>query len=471
MANKNDLIRLKDNDGVYVCPVSKSDGVFMSDGNTTLTKKITTIDEQLNTIEDKIKTDTIISSINDVINSGTSSLSTDKFDINNSGIIAKNGGITIQNKTGVTVLGNDSNDNLIFNGIAKSQNGDQFVALDAGGITFQDWNKKEQMLRIGTSVFSDNRDINGVTFAMPQYADFLRVSHISKADLTSGLTSSDVQYKFFDCWASDQNVGGDSYKKGLTIYAPAYVKNGLFFNNPSSNFTSDIKGGATWNSDNGNIDNLLGIYGDNGLSLGYKAGDTYKEKLVLTKESHPGTDDTIRSWGNFNGSGWMLHNFDIVAKSLSVSGSKNCLQETKNYGARLINAYETAEYFFGDLGFGKINEDGECLVSIDDTFLECVNTNVEYHVFTQAYTGLIKTIERYKTYFIVKGEPGTNFSWELKAKRIEYENNRLETQEIERKGESQIELFGNEDFKVETSEDTLMNVLTFKLEDLLLMEG
>lgn len=47
MTNKNDLIRLKDNDGVYVCPVSKSDGIFMPDGNTTLTKKITEMDEQL----------------------------------------------------------------------------------------------------------------------------------------------------------------------------------------------------------------------------------------------------------------------------------------------------------------------------------------------------------------------------------------------------------------------------------------
>lgn len=36
MANKNDLIRLKDNEGVYRCPVTKSNGVFMSDGNTTL---------------------------------------------------------------------------------------------------------------------------------------------------------------------------------------------------------------------------------------------------------------------------------------------------------------------------------------------------------------------------------------------------------------------------------------------------
>lgn len=50
VANKNDLIRLKDKDGIYRCPVAKSDGVFMPDGNTTLTKKIQGLDEQLETI-------------------------------------------------------------------------------------------------------------------------------------------------------------------------------------------------------------------------------------------------------------------------------------------------------------------------------------------------------------------------------------------------------------------------------------
>ncbi|MEN8079436.1 hypothetical protein ABFP60_21005, partial [Clostridioides difficile] len=151
------------------------------------------------------------------------------------------------------------------------------------------------------------------------------------------------------------------------------------------------------------------------------------------------TGDQIRSYGNWNFSGYILHSCSVNATSLSVSGSKNCLQKTESYGERLINAYETAEYYFGDLGFGKINEDGECLISIDDIFLECINTDAEYHVFTQSYTGSIKSIERYKTYFIVKGNPGTKFSWELKAKRIGYENNRLDTPDIENQCESGVE--------------------------------
>ena len=37
---------------------------------------------------------------------------------------------------------------------------------------------------------------------------------------------------------------------------------------------------------------------------------------------------------------------------LTVTGTKNCLQPTQHYGDRLINAYETAEYYFGDIGSG-----------------------------------------------------------------------------------------------------------------------
>lgn len=47
MAEKNRLIRLSDSNSTYVCPVTKSDGVFMSDGNTTLETKMNEVTSQL----------------------------------------------------------------------------------------------------------------------------------------------------------------------------------------------------------------------------------------------------------------------------------------------------------------------------------------------------------------------------------------------------------------------------------------
>ena len=437
---------------------------------TTINGNITNLQSRMTTAEQKITPTAITTTISEVITGGTGSISTTQFVMDNNGLTIKNGALIIQNKSGNTVFNSDTNGNLIFTGTAKSQYGDQYVSLNAGGITFQDWNKKEQMLRIGISYFDSNRDMNGISFALARYGDFIRFSHVAKEDLTSGWTSSDTQYNFFDCWSSDQTVNGVSYKKGINVYAPMYINNGLKLYSGTTHL-AEILGAVSWNNGTGTVSNMLGLYGDNGAVLGCKSGENLKARFIVTEAAHPGTGDNLISFGNYNFNGYTFHNANIVAKSLSVSGSKNCLQETLSYGSRLINAYETAEYYFGDLGFGKINSDGECLVYIDDIFLECVNTNAQYHVFTQIYNGKITSIERYTTYVIIKGEPGTNFSWQLMGKRHGYENNRLETQEIETQGENKIELFGYEDFKVETSEDTLMDVLTFELEDLLLMEG
>ena len=118
----------------------------------------------------------------------------------------------------------------------------------------------------------------------------------------------------------------------------------------------------------------------------------------------------------------------VFCETLEVmGGEKNCVQETKNYGLRKINAYETAEYFFADIGEGVIRN-GECIVYIDDIFSECVNTSINYQVeiFEYKNRGSIIEVERYPSHFIVKGNVNDiEFGWELKAKRLGFENVRL----------------------------------------------
>ena len=434
---------------------------------TTINNNISGLTNRVSTAESKLTATSLTTTISSAITGGTSSISTTQFVMDKNGLTIKNGALTIKNKAGTTVLNSDTNGNLIFTGTAKSQSGARWVGLDSGGITFQDSQKNEQMLRIAISYFNENRDINGVNLSLAKYGDYIRISHIDKADLTTGWSSSNTQYNFMDFWSSDQIVDGVAYKKGINVYAPMYINKRLKLYS-GTNFLSEIDGAISWNNGTGTVNNLLGMYGDNGAVLGYKSGDSFNARFLVSEVSHPGTGDNLISWGNYNGNGYTLHNFNIVAKSLSVQGSKNCLQETKSYGARLINAYETAEYFFGDLGFGKINEEGVCYVDIDDVFLECVNTDAQYHVFTQIYNGKITSIERYKTYFIVKGEQNTEFSWELKAKRKGYEINRLDLPDIETQGD-EIDIFSFEN-EIETDEEDLMKELTFELENLLLKE-
>ena len=45
----------------------------------------------------------------------------------------------------------------------------------------------------------------------------------------------------------------------------------------------------------------------------------------------------------------------------------------------------------------------------------------------RVYNGAVTSIDRHNGYFIVKGEPGTEFSWEMKAKRKGFADDRLVT--------------------------------------------
>ena len=120
------------------------------------------------------------------------------------------------------------------------------------------------------------------------------------------------------------------------------------------------------------------------------------------------------------------HGNIVALGNLSVSGSKNCVQETENFGKRLINAYETCDYYFGDIGESQtIN--GEMIIWIDDIFKEIISTEVDYQVFITKYgRGDIWVEERTQDYFVVKSESDISFGWEIKGKRKGYEKYRLE---------------------------------------------
>ena len=90
-------------------------------------------------------------------------------------------------------------------------------------------------------------------------------------------------------------------------------------------------------------------------------------------------------------------------------------------------AYETASPMFGDVGSGTIGADGLCYVTLDSIFAETVNAGCEYQVFLQAYgSGSIYVSDRTPAFFIVTGQPGQRFGWEIKAKQKGYEQNRLD---------------------------------------------
>lgn len=117
----------------------------------------------------------------------------------------------------------------------------------------------------------------------------------------------------------------------------------------------------------------------------------------------------------------------IVGGNFGVTGSKNAIVKTSQ-GPTAINAYETAEYYFGDIGESTTDKSCVAQITIDPLFLETINTSVPYQVFVSAYGNATVWVEsRTANLFVVKSsKPNTKFCWELKAKRKGYEDKRLE---------------------------------------------
>lgn len=116
----------------------------------------------------------------------------------------------------------------------------------------------------------------------------------------------------------------------------------------------------------------------------------------------------------------------LVTGNFGVTGNKNAVVPTSN-GMTAINAYETAEYYFGDIGKSKTDKNGQALIQLDPLFLETVNTSIPYHVFVSPYGNANVWVEQMdRNSFLVKSsKPNIEFSWEIKAKRLGYEDDRL----------------------------------------------
>lgn len=125
---------------------------------------------------------------------------------------------------------------------------------------------------------------------------------------------------------------------------------------------------------------------------------------------------------------------------LRVTGAKNSVVQTSQ-GYVGITAYETAEYYFGDIGEADTGENSQVVIGIDKIFNETINTTVPYQVFITPYNDChVWVDQRYGNRFVVKSDqPNAEFGWEIKAKRKGYENYRLRHVDgIKEKGEIKL---------------------------------
>lgn len=149
------------------------------------------------------------------------------------------------------------------------------------------------------------------------------------------------------------------------------------------------------------------------------------DSVSTSKKVEAGTH--VEASGHFYsaGTGTDLADASIRGK-LKVNGTKSRSVSTVDYDEQLFYCYEMPTPFFGDIGESVISDDGTCMIDIDDIFQESANVGIKYYVFLQREgEGDCWVAEKEQNYFVVKGTPGLKFSFEIKARQIEYEHMRF----------------------------------------------
>jgi hypothetical protein len=111
------------------------------------------------------------------------------------------------------------------------------------------------------------------------------------------------------------------------------------------------------------------------------------------------------------------------------SGTKSAVVATDE-GSKLLYSEESTEVWFTDYGFGQL-EDGVAVIAIDEVFAQTVDLDEPYHVFVQVYGDAeVYVSNRTSTSFEVHlrdGDSAVEFSYRIVAKRLGYEDDRLES--------------------------------------------
>ncbi|TYO95124.1 LamG domain-containing protein [Desulfallas thermosapovorans] len=124
---------------------------------------------------------------------------------------------------------------------------------------------------------------------------------------------------------------------------------------------------------------------------------------------------------------------DADIENLYVTGEKNAVQFTDNYGRRILSARESPDIRFEIEDIAQL-ENGECKVEIDPIFLECVvphSDDYRWLVHATPYMSSMPGLyvaEIGDTYLVFRDLAGSNgqFFWRLSALRRGFENNWLE---------------------------------------------
>lgn len=419
----NDDINLRVEKNDVINQINVSTESILIAGNKVHITGTTTIDDAVITSAmidslsaSKLTAGTIDASLVNVINLNANNISTGTISGSNLSINLTTGSILFQK------------------GSIKSSNGTLDIEIDSGTMNVVDSSGNGFYFRNGNLFLSsdDNWSKNGITYGLITY---------NPQFLSYGAGMSIIGYKGFLLGTTTSSITSNGIAGSLVTPSMYY----------SSGNLDDIGGfvsGAGIASDGTNLvvgsnTGRIDINGGSSFttnSWGYQPAvivGTNASRSAVGSEVHLIGSNVVVEYGGFiaTDGGSHIRNTQIdnelwVNGKFSVSGSKNAIVKTSK-GWTQINAYETAEYYFGDIGKVNTGSGSKVKILMDSLFLETVNTSVGYHVFISSYgNGYAWVSEQTNNYFVIESStPSLDVSYEIKAKRLGYENTRLEIDE------------------------------------------
>ncbi len=318
--------------------------------------------------------------------------------IDASGVTIYNGAITIKNNAGLDVIKGDKDGNITIKGIFEQyavNTGYKSIEIQNNNINIYDWTRDGDLVgRLGSSTKNSNG--RGMVSLKADTGNILSLGYQTTA--TSGVSVFEI----------------DDTKTGLGGIARAGFLDDIgMFDYTNIDFTGNDRKIPLARIDVATSNNfmILGNQAYNSIVIGYMSTGDINNYISLARFN----SDGMYVWGN-----------------IKCSGTKTRVVPTENFDGVRLNALETPEPVFEDIGEGVIDSEGLCYIFIDPIMQETINTKCDYQVFLQKYgEGEIFVSERKENYFLINGTPNLKFGWRFVVKQKGYETDRLEREIIE----------------------------------------
>lgn len=410
----------------------------------TINGKVNSQETRLQTTEQKVTATGVITTIQEAINAGTNSLTTMQFILDKNGATIKNGRFVSKDSSGKKKYELDGQALKLYDYKATSDRvagaiESREMVSDSSVVGMSLLCRDNKWISIDY-IGSSNDDITQET--SHAYMRFLNPNDLYKRQIEFfkrlHLNGNSISF-------SQQTGGHDSYFKANGYQLLSYLPN------PSSTINRDY---ASW------------IIANN------VTGEDHIVLMPRQMEIYP-----------------YIWNQGGIYTAGSISSAKIATQDvsTFSYGVRSLNSYQTADALVSDFGEGVINEDGECIVFLDEVFKELVNTNCTYRVILTAYdeneefTSIdLKCIKKNSEYFTVKSNCiGLKFDWSIVAKEKEEEMTRLADTKLTRDLYLDVKVSDllnaeestkSKDIVKELTEQSLQNLEIINNEDVFLKE-